>query len=107
MVARCESPEDIDSQMEWAVSPHPRATIKAHHPSTQLPSSLRKPRLGLRFMYIQSQLFIHSSLVSRTFSYPNVYSLSSTTSLTVQRKPSIVNLAFSHKYDTLCTVNPT
>src|SRR6266480_4860945 len=33
--------------------------------------------------------------------------MSSTTSLTVQRKYSIVNLAFSCKYDTLCTVIPT
>ncbi|MGZ3647271.1 MAG: hypothetical protein ACXVCM_25855, partial [Ktedonobacteraceae bacterium] len=31
---------------------NPRATIKAHHPSTQPPSPLRNPRLRLRLMPI-------------------------------------------------------
>ncbi len=34
----------------WASPPIPRATIKAHHPSTQPPSPLRNPWLGLRLI---------------------------------------------------------
>jgi hypothetical protein len=45
--------------------------------------------------------------INPTFLFSNIYSLSSTTSLTVQRKHSIVNLAFSRKYDTLSIVIPT
>ena len=48
-VASCGSLDD-----EWAVSPNPRATIKAHHPSTQPPSPLRNPPLGLKLMRIEA-----------------------------------------------------
>ena len=36
----------------WAVSPHPRATLKAPNPSTQPPSPLRNPGLRLKLMSI-------------------------------------------------------
>src|SRR6266487_2742763 len=40
MVARRGSPGHVGSSM--GRMPHPRATIKAHHPSTQPPSPLRR-----------------------------------------------------------------
>ncbi len=43
---------------EWAISPHPRAIIKAPNPSTRPPSPLRNPRSRLRLMPIKENRLI-------------------------------------------------
>ncbi len=52
MVARRGSPADAGLSMNGQHA-HPRATMKAHPASTQPPSPLRNPGLGLRLMPIE------------------------------------------------------
>src|SRR5205809_1664988 len=63
-----------------------RATIKAYHPSTQALAPT-EPSIGTK-VYVYSVPIIHPLVPCQPNLFiPNVYSLSSTTSLTVQRKP--------------------
>ncbi len=57
VVARRGSPEDAGSLMNGQ-HPHPRATMKAHPASTQPPSPLRNPGLGLKLMPIGRTLVV-------------------------------------------------